>query len=139
MRVLVQGRYNKVGNQWIAEIPLLYTVIASKPGEERLNLENKIKEQAEKSQIQIDFVTSDNQNEFFFKVHNIDNFLPIILKKTRLAKKLSIGDVTRKLGFASRNSYAQYEYGKTKLTFSKYLEFIEAMDPSLKVVLATLQ
>ncbi len=136
--MLVEGRYSQVGSKWVAEIPLLYTVISSRTGEPKTALVDDIKKLAEKSEVHINFVPSEVGDKFYFEVKNIDRFLPIILKRTRLAKKLSIGDITKRLGFSSRNSYAQYEYGKTKLTFAKYLEFIEAMDPELKVVLSTI-
>ena len=137
--MLVQGSYKKIGNQWIAEIPMLYTVLSTKPGEDKNTLISNIKNLADQSEIDISFVAGEQPENFFFEVKNIDKFLPIILKRTRLAKKLSIRDVTTKLGYTSRNSYAQYEYGKTKLTFSKYLEFLEAMDPNTKVVLTKIQ
>lgn len=137
--MLVQGNYHKVGNQWIADIPLLYTMISSNPGDEKNDLIDNIRDLAKQSEVDIDFVESEEDGKFYFEVKNVDKFLPIILKRTRLAKKMSIGDITKRLGFSSRNSYAQYEYGKTKLTFSKYLEFIEAMDPEMKVVLSTIQ
>lgn len=136
--MLVQGNYHKVGNQWIADIPILYTMISSDPGDDKNQLIDSIKELADQSEVEIEFVESIEDGKFYFEVKNVDKFLPIILKRTRLAKKMSIGDITKRLGFSSRNSYAQYEYGKTKLTFSKYLEFIEAMDPELKVVLSTI-
>ena len=137
--MLVQGCYHKVGNQWVAEIPLLYTIISTSPGEEKCALIDNLEKLAQKSKLEINLIKNFDEKKFFFEVKNIDQFLPMILKRTRLAKKLSIGDVTKKLGYSSRNSYAQYEYGKTKLTFTKYLELIEAMDPQMKVVLSTLQ
>ena len=137
--MLVQGHYHKVENQWVAEIPLLHTVISSPPGEDREFLAHSIRDLAQKSQMGIHFIKGKDANQFFFEVKNINQFLPMVLKRTRLAKKLSIGDITKKLGYSSRNSYAQYEYGKTKLTLTKYLEFIEAMDPQIKVILSTIQ
>ena len=137
--MLVQGHYHRVGNQWVAEIPLLYAVVSSPPGKGRETLVESIEQLAERSNIDIQFVFDRDETRFFFEVKNIDQFLPIILKRTRLAKKLSIREVTKKLGHSSRNSYAQYEYGKTKLTFAKYLELMEAMDPQVRVVLSTLQ
>ena len=137
--MLVQGHYHKVQNQWVAEIPLLYTVISSRPGEDKESLVRSIEKLAQKSQMKINFIKDQNPNQFFFEVKNINQFLPIILKRTRLAKKLSIGDITKRLGYSSRNSYAQYEYGKTKLTFTKYLELIKAMDPQIKIVLSALK
>ena len=136
--MLIPGHYHKVGNQWVAEIPLLHTVISSQPGAKRESLAHNIKNLATKSKLDINLISSTHDDGFFFEVKNVDQLLPIILKRTRQAKKLSIGDITKKLGYASRNSYAQYEYGKTKLTFAKYLELITAMDPQAKMVLSTL-
>ena len=136
--MLIPGHYHKVGNQWVAEIPLLHTVISSQPGAKRESLAHNMQNLATKSKLDINLISSTHDNKFFFEVKNVDQLLPIILKRTRQAKKLSIGDVTKKLGYASRNSYAQYEYGKTKLTFAKYLELITAMDPQAKMVLSTL-
>ena len=138
--MLIQGRYHKIANQWVAEIPLLHAVISCSPGEGRETLAGHIKELARQSKMDIHLIEDTSHgDEFFFEVKEIDQLLPMILKRTRLAKKLSIGEVTKKLGYSSRNSYAQYEYGKTKLTFAKYLELMEAMDPQAKVVLSTLQ
>ena len=136
--MLVQGSFHKLGNQWIADIPLLYTTLSTSTGDTKDTLITNIKDLADQSEVDIEFVASELEDRFYFEVKNVDKFLPIILKRTRMAKKLSIGEVTKKLGFSSRNSYAQYEYGKTKLTFSKYIELIEAMDPQMKVVLTTI-
>lgn len=136
--MLVQGSFHKLGNQWIADIPLLYTTLSTSTGDTKDTLITSIKDLADQSEVDIEFVASELEDRFYFEVKNVDKFLPIILKRTRMAKKLSIGEVTKKLGFSSRNSYAQYEYGKTKLTFSKYIELIEAMDPQMKVVLTTI-
>ena len=119
--------------------PSLYAVISSPPGEGRESLIDSIERLAQESRIEINSVEDVDQDRFFFSVKNIDQFLPMILRRTRLAKKLSIGEVTKRLGHSSRNSYAQYEYGKTKLTFAKYLELVAAMDPQAKIVLSTLQ
>ncbi|MCY4643780.1 MAG: helix-turn-helix transcriptional regulator [Bacteriovoracales bacterium] len=137
--MIVQGRYHRIGNQWVAEIPLLSILISSPPGKEKESLIGSIEKLAHDARMDIDLIKNAEENKFFFKVKNTDQFLPIILKRTRLAKKLSIAEVAKKLGHSSRNSYAQYEYGKTKLTFTKYLQIMEAMDPQMKIVLSTLQ
>ena len=135
--MFIQGHYRQFGNQWLAEIPLLYTVISSKPGEGKAALIVGLERLAQKLKMDIGLIQDIERDRFFFEVKNINQFLPIILKRTRRAKKLSIGDVAKKLGYSSRNSYAQYEYGKTKLSFAKYFEFIEAMDPKAKLVLSS--
>ena len=136
--MLVQGNYYKIGNQWLAEIPLLQSIISAPPGGDKAVLMDSVREMARQFKIDINLVNSSDVGKFFFRVENIDQFLPIILKRARLAKKLSIGDVVKRLGYSSRNSYAQYEYGKTRLTFVKYGELMNAIVPERETVLTTI-
>lgn len=136
--MLVQGNCYKVGNQWLAEIPLIKVVISSSPGGDRSDLMDCVCQMAKQSNIKVSLVEKACGDKFFLRVESIDQLLPVILRRTRLTKKLSMGDVTKRLGYSSRNAYAQYEYGKTKLTFAKYVELMGALDSTRETVLSVL-
>lgn len=139
--MLLEGKFHRVGKNWIAEIPLLSTTVSHPKIEHtsddscKTSLIAVMKEISHQNNLDLEFIPKGEH--FFIKVKDIDSLLPIILKRARLARGLSMGDVTKRLGYSSRNSYAQYEYGKTKLTFSKYLELMQAINPDLNLVLGT--
>ncbi len=54
-----------------------------------------------------------------------------VLKYQRGIHGLSLSDVARKLGGASRKAYAAYEQGGREPTLSKYLELLGAVAPEM--------
>jgi hypothetical protein len=135
VRMLVEGRCHKVGNQWIGEVPFFQSVFSTRPGEERESLFENIKSSADEIGTEIRLHSEDGDT-FMLEIDDISPILPMILKRIRIKKRLSIGEVTKLLGFNSRNSYAQYEYGKTKLTLNKFEEIVKAMAPDYQLVLS---
>lgn len=137
--MVIQGKFHQMGKSITAEIPLLYSMISSNtkfesPNDCRKQLLETILETANGHHVGME-ILSQNDTSFQLKVTDVDRFLPLILKRTRKAKKLSMGDVTKRLGYSSRNSYAQYEYGKTRMSFTKYLEIMQALDPERPMVM----
>lgn len=59
-----------------------------------------------------------------------------VLKYQRAIHGLSLADVARKLGAASRNTYAAYEQGGREPTLSKYLQLLGAVAPEMGLMVA---
>jgi hypothetical protein len=135
--MLIEGRLSKIGKQWTAEIPLLQTMVAAKPMEPVEHALDKLEDLAKDHGLRLN-ILSKEEEKFFVEIQNLEDFFPLVLKRKRIAKKLSIADVAKRLGNSSRNSYAQYEYGKTKLTLQKYAEILHVIDPQLQIVVSTI-
>jgi DNA-binding XRE family transcriptional regulator len=63
--------------------------------------------------------------------NNTKAMVSILLRARRQKHGLSIAEVSEKLGYSSRNSYAKYEQGKTIPSVEKLEELLEAMDASI--------
>jgi len=60
-----------------------------------------------------------------------------VLKYQRALHGLSLADVAKKLGTASRNTYAVYEQGGREPTLSKYLQLLGAVAPEMALMVAS--
>jgi hypothetical protein len=58
-----------------------------------------------------------------------------VLKYQRARNRLSLADVARWLGAASRNSYASYEQGTREPTLGKFRELLGAVAPEMTLIL----
>jgi predicted transcriptional regulator len=60
----------------------------------------------------------------------------LVLMVQRERNKLSLADVAKRLGAASRNSYARYEQGTSVPTMAKFEELLAVVAPDLALSIA---
>lgn len=60
----------------------------------------------------------------------------LVLGEQRREHGLSLADVAKKLGTASRNAYASYEQGQREPSIGKLLELLAAVAPTMTLVFA---
>jgi predicted RNase H-like HicB family nuclease len=58
-----------------------------------------------------------------------------VLRYQRTRRGLSLADVAKSLGAASRNAYASYEQGQREPTLGKFRELLRAVAPEMALVL----
>src|SRR5678816_1976119 len=58
-----------------------------------------------------------------------------VLKYQRARNGMSLADVAKSLGAASRNAYASYEQGAREPTLGKFRELLEAVAPEMTLIL----
>jgi len=58
-----------------------------------------------------------------------------VLKYQRARHRLSLADVAKSLGTASRNAYASYEQGAREPTLGKFRELLGAVAPEMTLIL----
>ena len=61
-------------------------------------------------------------------------FYALVLRRQRLARGLSLREVSERLGMKSRNAYARYEQGRAVPTIQKFAELLKAVNPSIELV-----
>lgn len=59
----------------------------------------------------------------------------LVLRHQRERNKLSIADVSKRLGAASRNAYAAYERGQREPSLSKFIELLAAVAPDFEMTI----
>jgi DNA-binding XRE family transcriptional regulator len=77
-----------------------------------------------------------DHGKFFLDVRDETALLALILKRQRAKHGLSLSQMAKKLGARSKNSYAQYEQGRSEPSLSKLQEFFSAMNVRLKLSLS---
>jgi predicted RNase H-like HicB family nuclease len=84
------------------------------------------------------FIDGKNK-EFYIWSDEPKKLIGRFLQNSRSEAGLSLAEVVEKLGYKSRNSYAQYEQGRTMPSAEKLSELIEAMNPSSFLVVSKSQ
>lgn len=75
----------------------------------------------------------------YFEISGNDTraLVALLLRQRRSDAGLSLAEVSRRLGAASRNAYARYEQGLTVPTIDKLVELLEATDSEHDLVLGS--
>lgn len=130
-----EGKIYKDGKFWLAEIPIL-----------DLMTQGRTKKEA--YLMVVDMIESlVNQENVGVKVHECPNgafevgsaeskhMISLLLKRKREISGLSLEQVAKRLGMASRNAYARYEQGKSIPTIKKLDELFGAVSPGTELVI----
>lgn len=132
--MVLEGKLWKAGRQWLIEVAALDVMTQ---GTSKRNALRMIKEAIELLVNARGFriqVRSCKDDLFYVEANRPDLLLALVLKRQRAKHHLSLSDMAERLGVKSKNSYAQYEQGKSQPSLSKVQEFLAAM--SRQAVLA---
>ncbi len=83
---------------------------------------------------EIDFVIK-SESSFDITAKPLSVLISHFLKFQRSESGLSLSDIQQRLGYSSKNSYAQYEKGVREPSLNKLNEFINAMKEGQRVVI----
>ena len=129
------GKIYKDGKFWLAEIPILDLMTQGHTKKETFEmvadmLESLVNKKDFKVKI---FIKSKDS----FEVGSLQSkyLISLLLQRKRENSGLSISQVAKRLGVASRSTYARYEQGKSVPTVEKFNELIHALCPNINIVI----
>jgi DNA-binding XRE family transcriptional regulator len=130
-----EGKIYKDGKFWLAEIPILDLMTQGRTKKEAYvmvvdMIESLVNKQGAG-------VTVHERSKDVFEVGSAEPkyMISLLLKRKREISGLSLEQVAKRLGMASRNAYARYEQGKSIPTIKKLDELFGAVSPGNDLVI----
>jgi hypothetical protein len=125
--MLVEGRVWREKTLWLIELPLLDVMTQGKSKKDALNMIiDAISVLVNKKGFEIS-VLETGGDSFYLSTQNDNELISLILKRQRSKEGLSLEEVKKRINASSRNAYARYEKGSTKISMSKFLELFHAI------------
>ena len=90
-------------------------------------IKDAIEELVNEKGFRIKVVPAETKNEFIIYANDVAPLVALMLKRQRAKNGLSLADMQDRLHAKSRNTYAQYEQGRSVPTVQKLVEFLGAM------------
>ncbi len=126
---------DKGSRYWLVEVPLLDVMTQ---GTSRRNACLMIAEAIEclmnKRGFKVDVRPVDGES-ISVGANREGMMVALMLRRQREAHRLTLAEVTRRLGQKSPNAYARYEQGKSLPTVEKLGKLLKAIDPELDPIL----
>ncbi len=126
---------DKGSRYWLVEVPLLDVMTQ---GTSRQNACLMIAEAIEclmnKRGFKVDVRPVDGES-ISVGANREGMMVALMLRRQREAHRLTLAEVTRRLGQKSPNAYARYEQGKSLPTVEKLGKLLKAIDPELDPIL----
>lgn len=124
---MFNGKTWKKDKLWLVEIPTLDIVTQGKSKKNALfMIKDAIEELVDDKNFHIK-ITLSGDNEFIVWANDVAPLVALMLKRQRLKNGLSLSDMQERLHVKSRNSYAQYEQGRSMPSVQKFIELLHAM------------
>ncbi|MBF0360545.1 MAG: type II toxin-antitoxin system HicB family antitoxin [Oligoflexia bacterium] len=118
--MIIEGKIWKNKKAWLIEIPILDLMTQ---GKSRANALEMIKDAVELLIDEKNFsvkITDQNKERFTISSSDTNVLMALILRRQREKNQLSLKDITNKMHYKSRNSYARYELGRTEISITKF-------------------
>ncbi len=125
------------GRHWAAEVPPLdvYTQGTSKK-DAMFMLKDAIELLADDLGIDLEIeVKPAKENRVFIGSSNVKLLIAFLLRRQRQKNKLTVIEVTTRMGARSKTAYARYEQGKSEPSLSKLQTLLSAINPDSKTVI----
>ncbi|MEW6756255.1 MAG: helix-turn-helix transcriptional regulator [Candidatus Latescibacterota bacterium] len=71
----------------------------------------------------------------FLSASDPDQLIPLMLRRQRQKRGLTLAEVARRLGASSVNAVARYEQGRARPTLAKVTALMAAIDPAIVPIL----
>lgn len=130
----IEGKIYKDGKQWLVEVPILDVMTQGKTRKQALNMIidaiSLLVEQ--KRFVKLVQTSSD---AFLLSCDDTKKLLAIILKRQRLKNDLTLEEMAEQLKVKSKNTYAQYEQGRSEPSLSQMQKILRAIDRKLSLVI----
>lgn len=134
--MLLSGRVWKHKKDWLIEIPALDLMTQGRTRKDALKMiKDAIYQLVHHKNFRIK-VQPGKGESFSVKTNDIKYLLALLLKRQRLKHNLSLSDVASHLGVKSKNSYAQYEQGRSEPSLSKMQQLLKAINPHVEFIVA---
>lgn len=138
------GYVEKQGRWWVAECEIVGAFTQGRTKSEALeNLAEVVELRVGKAGFaaKVTEVSKVQRNRFTVLIDPSEpaQLAAAVLKYQRARHQLSLAEVARSLGSASRNAYASYERGSREPTLGKLLELLGVVAPEMTVILGLRQ
>lgn len=125
---MFNGKVWKEKKHWLIEIPALNVMTQGRSKTNALfMIKDAIEELVNEEDFRVKVVPGERKGEFIIYANDATPLVALLLKRQRMKKGLSLADMQRRLHAKSRNTYAQYEQGRSAPTVQKLVEFLSAM------------
>jgi DNA-binding XRE family transcriptional regulator len=134
------GRIEKQGRWWVAECEIVGAFTQGRSRTEAMkNLAEVVELRVNRDAFKATVTELEKQGRSAFAVI-VEPSEPVwlaaaVLKYQRARNGMSLADVAKSLGAASRNAYASYEQGAREPTLGKFRELLEAVAPEMTLIL----
>lgn len=124
-----EGKVERDGRFWLAEIPLLDAMTQGRTRKEALEMVVDWMETMVNRQGFTAEVHPISKSEFEISGSDAAAMTALLLRRRRESSGASLRDVASRLGVASRNAYARYERGEAVPTVDKLDALLKAASP----------
>ena len=129
-----EGRIEKSGRLWLAEVPALDALTQGRTKREGLEMVKDLFEtMADRKGFEVDVHMTGSQ-VFEIEANDVGILLALLLRRQREKSGLTLADVAERLGQRSRNAFARYEQGKAQPTVEKLEQLLRAVAPDHRIV-----
>jgi len=131
--MVLRGSIHKEKSYWVIDVPDLEITTQGRTRREAYEMIQEAIElhvNAKRFKVRLEPI---GRYEFVVSANNTALFLGLMLKRQRQINGLSISDVTKRLKKNTNTYYHQYEQGKATAGIDKLSQFIEVMNPDLRV------
>ncbi len=130
----VEGSIQRSGKWWAIEVPLLGIYTQGRTRHEAFEMvRDAARMLAEDDGFDLELYSLGGER-FEVGCEDTAAFYALVLRRQRLARGLSLREVSERLGMKSRNAYARYEQGRAVPTIQKFAELLKAVNPSIELV-----
>lgn len=133
-RMRVEGSIQRSGKWWAIEVPLLGIYTQGRTRHEAFEMvRDAARMLAEDDGFDLELYSLRGER-FEVGCEDTAAFYALVLRRQRLARGLSLREISERLGMKSRNAYARYEQGRAVPTIQKFAELLKAVNPSIELV-----
>jgi protein involved in polysaccharide export with SLBB domain len=129
------GRVFKVGKSWAIEVPILGVVTQGRTKNDAFAMiTDAIESLANRDGFRVEVYPGKGD---YFEVGANDQAAlgAMLLRRQRISRGLTLGEVARRLGAKSHNAYARYEQGRSVPTMDRFTRLLAAVSPESDFVL----
>ncbi len=137
--MILEGKVWKSGPQWLIEVPVLDLATQGKSKKVAYAmLKDAIKLLLGHKHFSLK-IRPLAKPHFLLECKDDTELLALILKRQRVKHDLSLSEMAKRLKVRSKNSYAQYEQGRSQPSLSKLQEFLTAMNSGIRLSLGLVE
>ena len=132
-----EGRLEKNGKWWIAEVPAFDAMTQGRTKREAYLMVGDLLEtmvNLPRFKIDVHVPKGRGVNIFEVSANRLPPLVALLLRRQRERQGLTLAQVSKKLGQKSKNAYARYEQGKAMPTVEKLDELLRALSPSQEII-----
>ena len=129
-----EGRVEKDGNLWLAEIVAFDALTQGRTKREALAMSKDLLEtMAAVTGFEVT-IHPGAAGTFEVEANRTDVVLALLLRRQRERRGLTLAEAAERLDQRSRNAYARYEQGKAMPTVQKLEQLLHAIAPDYRIV-----